>query len=84
MTDSSELEMRIAIAKMRIKSSIHSELQITKEAYDIPEANFHVAYACFEILVEMGRATGRENDWYEFLQGGLKEVIWNVQKKDKI
>lgn len=79
MTTSSEYETKIAISKMKLRNRIAAEITETKEAFDIPDNSTHVVYAVFEILIDIGKGTGLEHEWNQFLLQSLNETILNYK-----
>ena len=75
------LEGQIAVLKAQILSSSLNRARDVKEPFDGPCEMRPVAYAMFEVLAEIGMASGQDEDWWEFLQLALNECV-NKARED--
>jgi hypothetical protein len=72
-----EADIATIYAKLRASSLIRHQ----KEPYDTPTAMMPVAYAMFEVLVDVGGGSGRELEWHQFLRESLAECIVREELK---
>jgi hypothetical protein len=75
MDDLAKQESEIAILVARIKSSSLLSACDSKEPFDRTINGIPLAYAFFQVLVEVGECSGNDQSWNEFLVDALHEVI---------
>lgn len=81
--DFAKVEADIATLMARIRSSsLLDAARNCKEPYDIPPALIPAAYAFFAVLVQAGYGSGDEENWFQFLQEALLEVILKTSGMD--
>lgn len=74
-------EADIQALKAKISASSLNRAQDVKEPYDIPSRMMPVAYAMLETLCNSAIGSGREEQWFGFLQDALTECIGRANER---